>query len=164
MDLGLLLLRVVLGALLIGHGSQKLFGAFGGHGLAGTGAFFESLGFKPGRIMATIAGASELGAGVLLVLGLLTPLAGAAVIGTLIVAASVHWSKGLWGQDGGIELPLVYAVLGAVVALAGPGAYSLDAVLGLAWSLPVSLGLVALGVVAGFAVVATRRAPAVAAA
>ena len=101
-----------LGALLIGHGSQKLFGAFGGHGLAGTGAFFESLGFKPGRIMATIAGASELGAGVLLVLGLLTPLAGAAVIGT-----AVGLMAGYWGgradaalmrlTDGVIALPLL---------------------------------------------------------
>ena len=157
MDLGLLVLRVVLGALLIGHGSQKLFGAFGGHGLAGTGAFFESLGFRPGRLMATVAGASEFGAGVLLLLGLLTPLAGAAVIGTLIVAGSVHGAKGLWAQNGGYELPLVYAVLGGVLALAGPGAYSLDAALHLSWSLPVSLAAIALGVVSGVGVVATRR-------
>lgn len=158
MDLGLLLLRLVLGALLFGHGAQKLFGAFGGHGLEGTGGFFASIGFRPGKAMALVAGLTELGAGVLLALGLLTPLAGAGVIGTLLVAGSVHAPKGLWGQDGGYELPLVYAVLGAVLALTGPGAYSLDAVLGLQPSLTYSLGAIALGLVAGGAVVARAKA------
>ena len=72
--------------------------------------FFHSLGFRPGRPMAIVAGASEAGAGVLLALGLLTPLASAAVIGTLVVASSVHWASGLWAQNGGYELPLIYAV------------------------------------------------------
>ena len=70
MNMGLLVLRLVLGLLLVGHGSQKLFGLFGGPGLAGAGGFFHSLGFRPGRPMAIVAGASEAGTGVLLVLGL----------------------------------------------------------------------------------------------
>lgn len=163
MELGLLLLRVVVGLLVAGHGAQKLFGLFGGHGLAGTGSFFEQLGFRPGRTMALVAGASEVGAGLLLVLGLLTPLAGAGVIGTLLVASTVHAGKGLWAQQGGYELPLVYAVMGAVLALTGPGAYSLDALLGLSWSPLVSLAAIALGLVAGLGVTVSRKkAPALA--
>src|ERR1700712_4427282 len=126
MNTGLLLLRVVLGALLIGHGSQKLFGAFGGHGLAGTGGFFHSMGFRPGRQMALMAGISEAGAGLLLAVGLVQPLAAAAIVGTLFVASSVHWKNGLWGQNGGYELALFYGVTAAVLAFTGPGAYSLD--------------------------------------
>jgi putative oxidoreductase len=127
----LLVLRLVLGLLLVGHGTQKLFGVFGGPGIAGAGAFFDSLGFRPGKPMAIIAGASEAGAGVLLVLGLLTPLASAAVVGTLVVAGSVHFGAGLWAQNGGFELPLVYVVAAAALAFTGPGAYSLDDALGL---------------------------------
>lgn len=158
MDLGLLLLRVVLGALIAGHGAQKLFGAFGGHGLEGTGGFFESVGFRPGKAMAVVAGVTEFGAGILLVLGLLTPLAGAGVIGTLLVAGSLHADKGLWGANGGYELPLVYALLGAVLALTGPGAYSVDALLGFEPSLAYGFGAIILGVVAGGFVTARGKA------
>lgn len=157
MDIGLFVLRLLIGLLIAGHGAQKLFGLFGGHGVAGTGAFFDQLGFRPGRTMALIAGATELGAGLLLALGLLTPLAGAGVIGTLLVAASVHAGKGLWNTDGGYELPLVYAVIGAALALTGAGAHSLDAALGLAWSPLASWGAIALGVLSGAGVLAARR-------
>ncbi len=156
-DIALLVLRLLLGLLIAGHGAQKLFGLFGGHGLEGTGAFFEQIGFRPGRTMALVAGATELGAGLLLALGLFTPLAGAGVIGTLLVAATTHAGKGLWATQGGYELPLVYAVLGAVLALSGAGAYSLDAVLGLSWSPLVSVGAIALGIVSGVGVLASRR-------
>ncbi len=157
MDLGLLLLRLVIGGLLVGHGAQKLFGAFGGHGLEGTGGFFASIGFRPGKPMAFVAGLTELGAGVLLILGLLTPLASAGVIGTLLVAGSVHAGKGLWAVNGGYELPLVYALLGAVLALTGPGAYSLDALIGLQPSLVWGAGAIVLGLVAGGVVVARAK-------
>lgn len=158
LDLGLLILRLALGLLMAGHGAQKLFGMFGGHGLQGTGGFFASIGFRPGRAMAVVAGATELGSGLLLVLGLLTPLAAAAVIGTLLVAGSVHAAKGLWGQNGGYELALLYALIGAALALTGPGAISLDATLGLRTSFGYGLGAIVFGVLAGAVVVARARA------
>jgi len=156
---GLLVLRLVVGLLLVGHGFQKLFGLFGGPGLDGTGAFFDSLGFRPGRPMAMVAGASEAAAGTLLVLGLLTPLASAAVIGTLVVAGSVHWAAGLWGQNGGYELPLVYVTAAGVLAFTGPGAYSLDNAIGLDGFAGFGWGLVAVvvGAVSGLTVVARGR-------
>jgi putative oxidoreductase len=86
MSMGLLVLRVAFGALFAAHGTQKLFGWFGGYGLEGTGGFFESIGFRPGKVMAFVAGATELSAGLGLAFGLLTPLAAAAVIGVMINA------------------------------------------------------------------------------
>ena len=159
MDTGLLLARLVFGVLLIGHGTQKLFGWFGGYGLDGTGGFFHSLGFRPGRIMAAVAGLSEAGGGLLLALGLLTPLAGAALVGTLLVAASVHIEKGLWGTNGGYEMALVYGVVAASVALSGPGAASLDRAFGIddSWSVGLGLAAIALGLVSGAAVIARAR-------
>src|SRR5882757_7128941 len=102
MDTGLLLLRIVVGLLLAGHGAQKLFGWFGGHGLEGTGGFFHGLGYRPGKAFAFVAGLSEFGGGLLLALGLFTPLAGAIIIGTMFnVITSVHSDKGPWAQNGG---------------------------------------------------------------
>lgn len=159
MDTGLLILRVIFGALLIGHGTQKLFGWFGGYGLDGTGGFFHSVGFRPGKPMAAVAGLSEVGGGLLLALGLLSPLAGAVIVGTLLVAASVHVDKGLWNTNGGYELALLYAVVGAAVALGGPGAASLDRLFGLDdnWSTGLGLVAIAIGVLGGAAVVARAR-------
>ena len=75
MKLGLTVLRWVLGGLFFGHGAQKLFGVFGGHGLRGTAGFFEGIGLKPGNVHATAAGLMEFGGGILLALGLITPVA-----------------------------------------------------------------------------------------
>jgi putative oxidoreductase len=134
MDTGLLLLRVVVGVLLAGHGAQKLFGWFGGHGLDGTGGFFEKLGFKPGKPWALIAGLSEFTGGAFLALGLLTPFAAAVIIGTMFNAAlSAHAKKGPWITDGGWEYTLVIATVAAAIAFAGPGAASLDNAFG--WDL-----------------------------
>jgi putative oxidoreductase len=159
MDTGLLILRLALGLLLIGHGSQKLFGYFGGHGPEGTGRFFHSVGFRPGRAMAYAAGLSEAGAGLLLAVGLLTPVAAAAVVGTMFVASSVHWKNGLWGQNGGFELALFYALTGIVLAFTGPGAYSLDNAVGLDHFNGVGWGVLAaaVGIAAGFVVVSRAR-------
>src|SRR5436190_22303184 len=102
MDTGLFIVRLVFGALLIGHGTQKLFGWFGGHGLDGTGGFFESLGLKPGRRNAIAAGLAEAGGGALLAAGAATPLAGAAISGSMVTAIRhVHAPQGPWSTDGG---------------------------------------------------------------
>ena len=128
---GLLLLRVVVGVALVGHGTQKLFGWFGGHGPRTTGTFFEMLGYRPGVLFAVIAGLSEAGGGALLALGFLTPLAGAAVIGVMLNAASSLRGRGPWMINGGWEYTVVLATVGASIALTGPGAISVDHALGL---------------------------------
>ncbi len=127
MTLGLSLVRAIIGALFVGHGTQKLFGWFGGHGLQGTGQFFGSLGLHPGRRNALAAGVSEAGGGALLAAGLATPVASAALIGTMATAVrKVHGPNGPWVTDGGYEYNLV--LIGALFALvdAGPGRLSLD--------------------------------------
>ena len=134
MDIGLLLLRLVIGTTLAAHGAQKLFGWFGGPGLAGAGAGFEHLGYTPGRRHALMAGLVETGGGLLLAVGLFSPLAAAIVASVLIVAAvSAHLPRGFFAQNGGFEYTLVLGVAGLTPAFTGPGRASLDAVLG--WEL-----------------------------
>ena len=157
MDAGLLILRVVVGALLVGHGTQKLFGWFGGHGPRTTGAFFELLGYRPGLLFAVIAGLTEAGAGVMLAVGVLTPLAGAAVVGVMLNAASSLRGRGPWVINGGWEYTVVLATVGASIALTGPGAISADHVLGVDWSTAWGAGGVALGVSAAIATLVLRR-------
>jgi putative oxidoreductase len=163
---GLLIARLILGTLIAAHGSQKLFGWLGGYGLAGTGGFFEQLGFRPGRTFAAAASVSEIAAGVLLVLGFLGPIGPALLLSVMIVAAvSVHWTHGLFAATNGIEVPLLYATGGLTLALTGPGAYSLDAVLGLdrLWSPGLEWAALGAGVLAAVANLAARRpAPSVA--
>jgi putative oxidoreductase len=164
-SLGLLLARLVLGLLMAAHGAQKLFGWFGGHGLAGTGGFFESLGFRPGRTFALAAGLAEFGGGLLLALGLLGPVGPALVVSVMIVAAlTVHRTHGLFAMTNGVEVPLLYGAGALALALTGPGAWSLDALLGLeSLSTPgIAWTAVALGVLGGFANLLVRRAPATA--
>src|ERR1700748_3077520 len=104
MSLGLLVLRVVVGLLFFGHGAQKLFGWFGGHGLSGTGQFFETMGFPQGKRQAFLAGFFEAAGGLLIALGLITPFTAAALIAVMTVAVlKVHASKGVWVTNGGFE-------------------------------------------------------------
>jgi putative oxidoreductase len=127
MDLTLLVLHVVIGALFIGHGAQKLFGAFGGPGLEGTAGWMQSIGLKPGRVHALAAGLAEFAGGVLLALGLVVPFAAAVLIATMVTAIiAVHARNGVWVSDQGYEYNLV--LIAALFALAGIGAgqYSLD--------------------------------------
>jgi putative oxidoreductase len=127
-DLGLLIIRLVIGVLFIGHGAQKLFGWFGGYGLKGTGGWFESIGIKPGVIMALFAGLAELVGGILFALGFLTPLAGIMIAGTMVMAiVKVHAPNGLWATSNGYEFNLTLLAVAIGVALIGPGQYALDA-------------------------------------
>ncbi len=159
MELGLFLLHVVPGLLLMGHGAQKLFGWFGGYGPEGTGQFMESMGMRPGKRMALAAGANEFGGGLLLALGLLTPLAAVLIASTLLVASlTAHRGKGLWNSDNGSELPLLYGLIPVALAFNGAGQWSLDhaigwAVAGLGWG----LGALAVAVIGAVTVVAAAR-------
>jgi putative oxidoreductase len=155
-----LLLRVVVGLLLVGHGTRKLFGWFGGGGLTGTAWHFRSVGYWPPRLMAGFAGSAELVGGGALAAGFLTPLAAAAVIGIMLNAAvAVHWRNGLWTIDNGYEYPLVLAAVAAALGFTGAGAASLDAHLGLAdGGVEAGLSAVALGMIVGTAVLASRAA------
>ncbi|MCY0929550.1 DoxX family membrane protein [Streptomyces sp. H27-H1] len=124
-DAGLLLLRVVLGLTMAGHGTQKLFGWFGGGGLDGTGQFFTASGYPAGDAMAVLAGLTETLGGLGLVLGLLTPLAGAALVGTMINAIAVHGAGSFFAPKG-IEYELLLTAGAAALALTGPGRYAAD--------------------------------------
>jgi putative oxidoreductase len=159
-DTGLLIARLVLGLLMAGHGTQKLFGWFGGHGLAGVSGYFEQLGFHPGRPFAIAAALSETVSGLLVALGLLGPIGPAIMISVMIVAAvTVHWRNGVFVTSNGIEVPLLYAAGAAALGLTGFGRYSLDALLGLTadWTPMIIWTVLALGVVGGVANLAVRR-------
>ncbi|MFB5677366.1 DoxX family protein [Paenibacillus terreus] len=130
MALGLLVIRVVVGLLFVGHGAQKLFGWFGGHGPKGTGGWLESIGVKPGVTMAVIAGLLEFLGGLLFALGLLTPIGALFIIIAMIGAIkTAHAKNGLWVTNNGYEYNLVLIAAAAGIALTGAGTYSLDAVL-----------------------------------
>ena len=164
MDIGLLVLRLVLGLTLAAHGGQKLFGWFGGYGIAGTGGWMESIGFRPGKVHAALAGSAEFGGGLLLALGFLTPVGAALVIAVMIVAiGSVHLPKGFFNSEGGFEYNLLIVAAAAALAFAGPGAYSLDAAQGLelAGWLPGVIAVVAGLVLAGGSLAGRRPVPAV---
>jgi putative oxidoreductase len=162
MDIGLLLLRFSVGLTLAAHGAQKLFGWFGGPGLDGTAQGLEGLGFVPGRRHAVMAGLTEFGGGLLLALGLLTPVAAAVVFAVMLVAGgSAHLKQGFFITRGGFEYTLVLGVAGLSVAFTGPGLLSLDAVLnlplaGALWGVAAALvGLTG----AGIQLAARRGAP-----
>jgi putative oxidoreductase len=151
MDIALLILRVVVGAFFIGHGAQKVFGAFGGHGVAGTAQFMESLGMKPGRLHATAAGWGEMAGGLLLLLGLFTPLGSVLIIAVMTVAIlTAHAGKGPWVSEGGWEYNAVLIAVATALAGVGPGDWSLDNVIeadttGTEWA----LGALTIGLLAG---------------
>lgn len=165
MEIGRLTARVVIGGLFVGHGTQKLFGWFGGPGLAGTEGMMGALGMHPTRQNALAAGVTETAGGALLAVGLATPLAAASIIGTMITAVrKVHLPNGVWAANGGWEYNVV--LIAALMALAdtGPGELSLDAELGTEVSgLPWALGALALGAVASTLAIELggRNAPAV---
>ncbi|GGH32000.1 DoxX family protein [Paenibacillus segetis] len=128
--LGLLIIRLVVGLTFVGHGAQKLFGWFGGYGPKGTGSWMESIGIKPGILMAVMAGLSELIGGLLFTLGLFTPIAAALIVITMLVAiVTVHGKNGFWSTGNGYEFNLIVIALAVGVALIGGGDYSIDAIM-----------------------------------
>jgi putative oxidoreductase len=159
MDAGLVLARLVIGPLMAAHGTQKLFGWFGGYGLTGTAGFFEGLGFRPGRFFAATAAAAEIVSGVLVAFGLFGPIGPALMVSVMVVAAvSVHWPN-VFAQSNGLEVPLLYAAGAAALALTGFGAYSLDAALGFEslWTPALNWGVLGIGVVGGIVNAGLRR-------
>jgi putative oxidoreductase len=152
MKLARLATRVVVGGLFLGHGMQKLTGQFQGNGLEATAAAFDSMGLRPGRRNAIAAGVSEAGGGALLALGAATPLAGAALIGTMITAIrTVHWKNGVWVTKGGYEYNAVLIAAVAMLVEAGPGPLSFDRLTGRERSgLFVALAALAAGVAGSY--------------
>jgi putative oxidoreductase len=162
MTIGFSILRVLVGLTMASHGAQKLFGWFGGYGIKGTAGFLEQLGFVPGRRNAVMAGLAELVGGLLLTLGLATPLAAVLIVSVMVVAiGSVHLKNGFYNHLQGYEYNLILAVTALSFVWGGPGPLSLDAVLGIQVSgLIWAAAALAAGLVGGAIQLAGRRAPA----
>jgi putative oxidoreductase len=159
-DLGLLLLRLIVGALLVGHGAQKLFGWFGGPGLAAATAMFGGhLRLRPASFWALSGSLTEVVGGLLLAAGLLWPLGPVAIFAAMLMAVTVHWPR-FWAQEGGIEYPLLLLVASVGLGLTGPGGLAIDPALQIQLPEPISLvvGLI-LGVL-GVGLALVTRAPA----
>jgi putative oxidoreductase len=138
MKVGRLLLRATVGGFFVGHGTQKLFGWFGGHGLKNTAQGFESMGLRPGHVHATAAGLAEAGGGLGLLLGAETPLAASAITATMLTAINrVHLKNGPWVTNGGYEYNAVLIAAALTLAELGPGPISVDALRGVDRSGPV---------------------------
>jgi putative oxidoreductase len=159
MDLALLVLRVVVGLLFVGHGAQKLFGAFGGGGLEGTAGMFDNIGLRPGWLHARAAGTAEFLGGALLALGLFTPFAAAVLIAVMAAAViTVHGPNGVWNTNQGYEFNLVMSAVVFALAGIGAGSWSLDNAFGFdlngtAWA----LGALGVGLIGGIGAVLSGR-------
>ena len=159
MSTGLLLLRVVVGLTFWAHGSQKLFKWWGSPGLRGCVSGMQHLGYEPAFLFAITASSIEVVGGLFFAAGFLTPLASAAIVGTMVNAVtSLHADKGFWETNHGYEYMLVFGTVGAALAFTGAGRFSIDHALGLtphgsAWG----LGATAVGVATGVSVEAWRR-------
>jgi putative oxidoreductase len=132
MDIALLVLRLGVGLTLAGHGVQKLFGWFGGPGLIRTRQGFEQQGFQPAWPWVALAIVGEVGGGLSVALGFLTPLGAAGILGAMVMATlKGHWKNGFWAQKGGYEYTLVLLVVSIAIGLIGPGSYALDTLFGI---------------------------------
>jgi len=144
-SLGLLILRIVAGLTLAGHGVQKLFGWFDGPGLTKLAQGFEKQGLKPAWLWTGLVILGEVGGGLSLALGFLTPLGAAGVFGAMFMAiAKTHWKNGFWNAKRGIEFPLALLTIAFAIGLTGPGNFSLDTLLGISLLLPLLFGVLAL--------------------
>jgi putative oxidoreductase len=162
MNIGLLILRLFVGLALSAHGAQKLFGWWGGPGVGGFRQHLTRMRFRPASLWVAGAIGSEIGGGLLLALGLLSPFGSVGVGAAMLMAiVSVHWGKGFFGQGGGVEIPLLYLVPAAVLGITGPGSYSLDSLFGITLPEPVTGIVVAAVAVAGVAIGMLGRHPAI---
>ena len=149
-DLSLLILQVGVGLTFAAHGAQKLFGWWDGPGMAGWQAAIQHMGFRPARLFAPLAALLELGGGLLLAAGLLTPLVAAALVAqAIVIIGSVHWSNGFFSAHSGFEFPLLLGLGAAAVGLAGAGPFSADALIGLDVEPVVRVALILGGTVGG---------------
>jgi putative oxidoreductase len=157
---GLLILRVVVGLILAGHGAQKLFGWWGGQGMEGWTQMVAKLRIRPAQPWAWVAALAEFGGGILLALGFLSPLGNLAIAGSMLVAiATVHLPRGFWITKGGYEFNLALLAAVAALALTGPGAYSLDAALRIQLPEPLTLLVGTVLLIVGVAVTLATRSP-----
>jgi len=157
-DIGLFILRLVVGLTMAAHGAQKAFGWWKGSGWSGWRDVMVRMGFRPPALWGAVGIVAELVGGLLLAIGFLTPLAAMALIGqSVVIIIKAHWSRGFWGRDGGYEFPLSLAAGVVAIVGTGAGALSVDALLGLSWSVEVRLALAALGIVGGLAGIAVNR-------
>ena len=145
LSVGLLLLRLVAGLTLAAHGAQKLFGWFGGAGFARTAQGMQKQGFKPAWLWTSLTVLGEVGGGLSLAFGFLTPLGAAGGVGAMAMAiVKVHWPHGFWNRDHGLEFPLQLLALSLAIGLVGPGSYSLDALFGINVPTPLLFGVLAI--------------------
>ncbi len=160
--LGLVVARLGLGLAFAAHGSQKLFGWFGGKGIVAAGGMFQAMGFRPGRLFAMAAAVSEIVAGLLIATGFLGAIGPMLVLSTMTVAVvAIHWRNGFFQATNGIELPFIYAIAAIAIAFAGYGAWSLDSIFGIVvLSRPsIVVALLVIGILGGFMTIVQRRLP-----
>jgi putative oxidoreductase len=157
-DVALLLLRLAVGLTFAAHGAQKAFGWWSGPGMDGWTAAMERMNFRPARLWALVSTAAELGGGLLLAVGLLTPFAAAVLVGqAIVIIGQAHWERGFFNTKGGFEYPLTLGAVAIALTLAGAGAFSFDAAMALDYPLEVRLGLIVVGVIGGFIGLALPR-------
>ena len=157
-DISLLIIQVGIGLTFAAHGAQKLFGWWGGPGMAGWEGAMAHMGFRPTRLFAYGSALLELGGGLFLAAGILTPLAAAALVAqTVVIIGQVHWANGFFNSKSGFEFPLLLGLGAAAIALSGSGALSVDGALGLSIDPFYRMLLLVGGVVAGFVALAVPR-------
>ena len=149
-DVALLVLRIGVGLIFAVHGAQKLFGAWNGPGFAGWTGVMANMGYRPARVFALASALGEFAGGLLFALGLITPIAAFVLVAqSVVIIGAAHWRKGFFNRDGGFEFPLALLIGVVAILIAGPGAYSLDAVLGFALDPTVRVALLAVAILVG---------------